>query len=712
MSETSYSDDEVTALDGQLYDVIVVHSEKEKELANTVCKKIRQLNLGDDVFPVIDTFENMSLLGNQEVDDVDYAVEQSTFIMFFRTKEFFKDKMRSFATGVALDNAIRSRNKSRRWSLIPIDIETKVKISRKASINSLSGFTITTNGDFDKDMERVRTTLSSKMHVRLEKEKRKAEYNDRTFDKAVGESQACQHPSVDHGRVNPVNARVTCSHHNDMADLVSNMNNMKLDLTSVKRPASESPTSHLYPGPICEETGDQVLGDVQPDRASITETGPNYLEVANPSMGPENSTIEQLPRTAEIPRSDRFPHDDSQGDASMRASSNGTAMSTYSASNVSNDTGLQPQYSAVADVDRSCAGIAFVGLGRQAGGNLNTVILHSIQHRSQDTLHITNTPETLPSRQSSLSEFSLLAVDTGASLNSSDGLRCPQKGPNDVSGFVQSQETQNVVHSVGVSLCTAAVSSDVLPREHHHLQQQQTIPHQQQQRQYFQQLQEQNRLQLPQYWPQQPQMPHIQRHQQRKQPEQQQSQYLQQQQLEWQHLQHQQQQAQTEYNYDLGFADLRRGSQSYNCGCSIDSGIGSTIPSTACGGTESQDNTGYLPRSATCSGSREVTSVLSQDGYPIGGDMPEGVSDPGYASADLTNRLNCNSYHVSHGPSVSPGPPAVAREPPTISNVTAATRGRPDGSELPVESDRSEVSPGASGKKPSSDNENRDQGTA
>lgn len=182
MSETSDSDDEVTA-DGQLYDVILMHSEKEKDLANTVCKKIRQLNLDDNVFPVIDTFENMSLLGNQEVDDVDYAVEQSTFIMFFRTKEFFKDEMMCFATGVALDNAIRSRKKSRRWSLIPIDVERKVKIVRKASINSLSGFTITTNGDFGKDMERVRRTLRSKMHVRLEKEKLKAEYNAHTLEK-------------------------------------------------------------------------------------------------------------------------------------------------------------------------------------------------------------------------------------------------------------------------------------------------------------------------------------------------------------------------------------------------------------------------------------------------------------------------------------------------------------------------------------------------
>lgn len=455
------------------------------------------------------------------------------------------------------------------------------------------------------------------------------------------------------------------------------MNNMQLDLTSVKRPASESPTSHLYPGPICEESGDQLLGDVQTERASIPETEPNYFEVANPSMDPENLTIEQLPRTAEIPGSDRFPHDDSQGDESMRVSSNSTAMSTYSAPNVSNDTCLQPLYSAIADVGRSCAGNAILDLGRQARGNLNTVILHNIRHRSQDTLHITNAPGTLPFRQSSLSEFSLLAVDTGASLMSSNGLSCLQKGPNDVDGFAQSQETQHVVDSAAVSIQgappPAAAANNTSPTATAAV---------------FSATARAKPLQLPQYWPQQPQIPQIQRHQQRKQPREQQSQYLQQQQLEWQHLQHQQQQAQTEYNYDLGFADLARGSQSYNLGCSIDSGIGYTIPSTACGSTESQDNTGYLPRSATCSGSREVTSVLSQDVYPVGGDISEGASDPGYASADLTNNLNRNLHHVSHGPSVSPGPPAVTREPPIVSDVTAATRGPPDGSELPVESDR------------------------
>lgn len=156
---------ERTSVFSDKYHVVTLHGELERTLAEAVSENIRNMDiLGNGEQLRVEILDSVGELGQTMIDVFNHVIENTTFIIFFRTEDFFHDKLNGFAVSVSLDDRIQHHDPQRHYTLIPLDVGKTTKIKGKLCFNQLIGAVVSSDGAFDERNEKkIRKMINDKL---------------------------------------------------------------------------------------------------------------------------------------------------------------------------------------------------------------------------------------------------------------------------------------------------------------------------------------------------------------------------------------------------------------------------------------------------------------------------------------------------------------------------------------------------------------------
>ena len=167
------------------YHVVILHGDSQFELAEAICDNIRNIDMDSQTPPRVEVLRNILRPGQQETDAFDDVIENASILMFFRTHEFFEDRLNGFAVSAAIEDRVRHDDPRRHWTLIPLDIDKKIKLKGKIFINSMTGMTVSSDGSLNKT--KTKNLLRKHLRGPIGKER-----TDEAESRSLGEAQSRQ----------------------------------------------------------------------------------------------------------------------------------------------------------------------------------------------------------------------------------------------------------------------------------------------------------------------------------------------------------------------------------------------------------------------------------------------------------------------------------------------------------------------------------------
>ena len=81
------------------FDVVVLHTDEQFELAEAVCENIRNIDLGTETQLRVESLGSISKAGQQETDTFNYVIENSCILVFIRNRVFRRQAERFCGVG-------------------------------------------------------------------------------------------------------------------------------------------------------------------------------------------------------------------------------------------------------------------------------------------------------------------------------------------------------------------------------------------------------------------------------------------------------------------------------------------------------------------------------------------------------------------------------------------------------------------------------------
>lgn len=162
---------ERTSVFSDKYHVVTLHGELERTLAEAVFQNIRNMDiLGNEEQLRVEILDSVGEPGQTMIDVFNHVIENTTFILFFRTEDFFNDKLNGFAVSVSLEDRIQHHDPQRHYTLIPLDVGKTTKIKGKPCFNQLIGAVVSSDGAFDKRNEKkIRKMINDKLRLNTDR---------------------------------------------------------------------------------------------------------------------------------------------------------------------------------------------------------------------------------------------------------------------------------------------------------------------------------------------------------------------------------------------------------------------------------------------------------------------------------------------------------------------------------------------------------------